>query len=999
MVTPSKSGGIGMVVWTAFPDVPVLKVLIDSIAAPNDAISNVISKQVSDQVGAADAIATTLNVPLAISGTPVTTATQGAAYAGFTASALGGTAPYIFSVHAGSLPAGVTLDAASGHVGGTPSANGAFTGVVIRVTDNLGATADLAAFTLTVSATLTISGTPGTTATAGSSYSFTPSTGGGLTPKTFSIVNAPAWATFTTATGQLTGTPPSAQTDSGIVISVTDANGAVASLPAFTITVAASGGGGPPAFDTTMTLTPTARQFMDVPGLVSALGSVPAGNMVTVGLRTLSGSDDGFHFRPWQDPIGQMQGSGHDYTYYPREIDEYSTIDTSSSPVGSGKAWLIYTYKNGAGETGSTVQYVVGLHVAQGLSFWNMGAKTYARKGGPLLTLFGDGTATAISSIKDHTGATLSGGNIPFEVFYGRIVWLSTDGTSTTYGSTRQVDRATALAAGPYTVVLNNGGGSVTFNIIDKQRDINPAPAAVIAAIGDDAASCLVGSTWGVSDWERGEVLMFEDGDYHVTGNPQNVADIHQAAGLNSTNCPQPPTAGTWNTMNLKQAGWRTARSRTPWGARIGDVLWSAYTGYLDSTGDNGGSNIAGGSMFWRFTNLNLRNGFKCEGHPGGTNTDGRFGWVQIDHNFMDVTDLQIHTPLTDSETDGLIDIGSTHIEGGAHHVYVHDNWTRGNKIAIRVGAEDSEVIGNRIDFASEDALNWAMWDRTPGSHASKMAFNFITHKWYGLSSHPDYVQVTFDVENSAPDRLSVYPVSATPGDSSSFSTAVADYAIYGNIGVPDSDINYCIDTNLLVPDEVPARNGTLYQLTDGEGSLLAGGGYGRFYRHLYFGNCWITNMPNAYYIQHSKNSSRFDMNTFQFDYYSQTISGRNTTDYANSIGGPRIYSRYAGDTSSGTIKNSFCSSSLHMYFTANEDGWGTPGPMTYTNSNDTASYDATTIAAVVVNPFKNYSTVERIADVIAAAQTKGAEAGRGAFSDLSKINHRARTWDTTVFT
>ena len=90
--------------------------------------------------------------------------------------------------------------------------------------------------------TANISGTPATTVTAGSRYNFIPSAsdsdGGALT---FSISNAPAWATFNTKTGQLSGVPKAsdAGTTSGIVITVADGN-ATAALPPFSITVAAT---------------------------------------------------------------------------------------------------------------------------------------------------------------------------------------------------------------------------------------------------------------------------------------------------------------------------------------------------------------------------------------------------------------------------------------------------------------------------------------------------------------------------------------------------------------------------------------------------------------------------------------------------------------------------------------------------------------------------------------------------------------------------------------
>ena len=53
---------------------------------------------------------------------------------------------------AGTLPSGITLNAGSGAVSGTPSSTsyGSYPGIVIRVTDGSSATANLASFTITV---------------------------------------------------------------------------------------------------------------------------------------------------------------------------------------------------------------------------------------------------------------------------------------------------------------------------------------------------------------------------------------------------------------------------------------------------------------------------------------------------------------------------------------------------------------------------------------------------------------------------------------------------------------------------------------------------------------------------------------------------------------------------------------------------------------------------------------------------------------------------------
>lgn len=87
---------------------------------------------------------------LDIHGVPALTGQDGVAYDGFTVHATGGTAPYTFSVQSGSLPTGLTLDSSTGVISGTPSVDGTFADIVIRVTDDVAATADLAAFTLEI---------------------------------------------------------------------------------------------------------------------------------------------------------------------------------------------------------------------------------------------------------------------------------------------------------------------------------------------------------------------------------------------------------------------------------------------------------------------------------------------------------------------------------------------------------------------------------------------------------------------------------------------------------------------------------------------------------------------------------------------------------------------------------------------------------------------------------------------------------------------------------
>jgi len=93
-----------------------------------------------------------------------------------------------------------------------------------------------------------ISGSPATTAYVGKTYSFRPTASDPDGNKlTYKIARKPGWATFSSSTGSLTGTPSTSQVGSysNIVISVSDGI-ATKSLPAFTIKVAQATSTSPP---------------------------------------------------------------------------------------------------------------------------------------------------------------------------------------------------------------------------------------------------------------------------------------------------------------------------------------------------------------------------------------------------------------------------------------------------------------------------------------------------------------------------------------------------------------------------------------------------------------------------------------------------------------------------------------------------------------------------------------------------------------------------------
>jgi hypothetical protein len=180
-----------------------------------------------------------------ISGTPATTATVGSAYvfAPTATDADGNTLTWSIS----NRPSWATFSTSTGRLSGTPAAGnvGSFANIVISVSDGT-ASVSRPAFTITVSeapnTAPTISGSPATTVQAGAAYSFTPtaSDADGNT-LTFSVTNLPTWATFSTSTGRISGTPQAANvgTFANIGISVSDGR-ATTSLPAFSIVVSAA---------------------------------------------------------------------------------------------------------------------------------------------------------------------------------------------------------------------------------------------------------------------------------------------------------------------------------------------------------------------------------------------------------------------------------------------------------------------------------------------------------------------------------------------------------------------------------------------------------------------------------------------------------------------------------------------------------------------------------------------------------------------------------------
>ncbi|WP_417711751.1 Ig-like domain-containing protein, partial [Pseudoalteromonas ardens] len=178
-----------------------------------------------------------------ISGTPATSVNEDSAYS-FTPSASDVDSGDTLTFSIANQPDWASFDTQTGTLSGTPANEhvGTTSDIVISVSDG-SETVALTGFSITVVNTNdapVISGTPATSVNEDSGYSFVPSASdvdAGDT-LTFSVANLPSWASFSTSTGAISGTPGNSDVGvyQGIVVSVSDGTETV-SLDAFAITV------------------------------------------------------------------------------------------------------------------------------------------------------------------------------------------------------------------------------------------------------------------------------------------------------------------------------------------------------------------------------------------------------------------------------------------------------------------------------------------------------------------------------------------------------------------------------------------------------------------------------------------------------------------------------------------------------------------------------------------------------------------------------------------
>lgn len=304
---------------------------------------------VRDSLGSARTVSESITVnaytTLAVSGA-APDGTAGVAYS-YPYSKTGGTAAYVWSVLSGALPTGVTLNTGTGQLTGTPSA-GTFS-YTIRVTDGIGATADVADSVLIVAA-LSLTGTLAKP-TVGVAYSSGFTQAGGQSPYSYALTagTLPVGLTLNASTGLITGTPTT--TSSGaITIQVTDAFANTASASQ-TLTVAQPpslsgtlpGGTNGDAYSASLTLTGGHTPFAW--SILS--GSLPTGLTINASSGLISGTLSAagtFNF-----VVKVVDAAGNQATRSQSVVVAAAVVVSNAAPDGAVGVAFSHTYSVAGG--------------------------------------------------------------------------------------------------------------------------------------------------------------------------------------------------------------------------------------------------------------------------------------------------------------------------------------------------------------------------------------------------------------------------------------------------------------------------------------------------------------------------------------------------------------------------------------------------------------------------------------------------------------------------
>ncbi len=431
-------------------------------------------------------------------------------------SASGGAAPYTYSLTSGALPAGVTLNASTGALSGTPSAAGTFS-FTVRALDANSFSGSQAYSLAIAAAAVTLNPATLPNPTAEAAYTATLTAAGGTAPYSFAMTGGalPTGLTLNSATGVLSGTTNQSGSFT-VSIRASDSSSGVGAP--FSATVSYTLNVGAPTISVTPGVMAAAKvniaysqQFAASGGIAPyaftiAAGSLPAGLTLNATTGLLSGTPT-------------AAGS---FGFTVRATDAQNFNGQQALTLGVGQAQPVAVNDSAA----TTANQPVTVNVT-------------ANDSGPI-------TSIAISTAPAHGSAVVSGLNVvytPAGNYFGSdsLSYTATGpgGTSAPASVTVAVtplavpvavpQTATVLAGQPVTVHGANGasGGPFTVAAVVSPPSAGTAVVngtdilytSVIGSSGDIRFSYTLANAFGVSAPVTATISV----------NPMPVAGAHSA--------------------------------------------------------------------------------------------------------------------------------------------------------------------------------------------------------------------------------------------------------------------------------------------------------------------------------------------------------------------------------------------------------------------------------------------------------------------------------------
>jgi hypothetical protein len=420
-------------------------------------------------------------------------------YSPVTLAVTGGTGPYAWAVASGSVPAGLSLDSATGILSGTPTGPTGTTHFTVQVSDSGTNSAELQ-FTITIAAGVTISTisplTPGVQGVAYAGETLAATGGSGSYSWTWAAASGslPSGMVLSKTTGAISGTPGVSGTYN-IVVTATDTASNTASKT-FSLTV------DPPLSITTAAL----------PGGTA--------NTAYTGVQLTATGGSGNYTWSWAAASGSSLPGGMTFS---------SLGVLAGTPTAQGSYSVVITAKDTTLNVTSSTTFTLAIAYAP------LSITTSALPVGAVSTAYTNTqfAATGGSGTYTWSWAAASGSSLPTNLSFSTSGLLS--GTPSVAGSylvNVTVTDATAsfTKIAPFTINIDSAGFSITT--------ANPLPNAYVNSVYPNKALAASGftltRTWSVSSGALPTGMSMTSGGA-ISGTPTIVGTYSFTATVTDT--------------------------------------------------------------------------------------------------------------------------------------------------------------------------------------------------------------------------------------------------------------------------------------------------------------------------------------------------------------------------------------------------------------------------------------------------------------------------------